>query len=161
MSILPVNGNKGAWFGFSARSRGRATAITIAHRHEMFSRNLAADAVGRSGSNEHGIELRRKGSRTVRKTGAGGRREGIPEQNQSCAERRCGCRAAAQAHAGILRMLRLAFVSARTLAARETTAHVSNCTICRGGARRAAQKPYDRKFERGSCVSSWGRARQF
>src|SRR6267143_636193 len=74
MSILPANGNELAWFGFSARSRGQATAITIAHRHETFSRNPAADAIGRSGSNEHGPDLRRKGSRTVRKIGTGVRR---------------------------------------------------------------------------------------
>src|ERR1700730_3733570 len=141
MSILPANGNELAWFGFSARSRGQATAITIAHRHETFSRNPAADAIARSGNNEHGPGLRRKGSRTVRKIGAGVRWEAVPEQDKSCAEQRCGCGAAAHAHARILRMLRLAFVSARTLAARETVAHVSKCSICPAGARRAAQKP--------------------
>src|SRR5205807_6037403 len=131
MSILPPNGNKSAWFGFSARSRGQATAITIAHRHGTFSRNPAADAIGRSGSNEHDPNLRRKGSRTVRKIDVGVRREAVPEQNQSCAEQRCGCGAAAQAYARILRMLRLAFVSAWTQAARETAAHVSGRFVCR------------------------------
>src|SRR4029077_1840099 len=161
MSILPANGNELAWFGFSARSRGQATAITIAQRHETFSRNPAADAIGRSGNNEHGSGLRRKGSGTVRKIGAGVRREAIPEQDQSCAEQRCGCGSAAQAHARILRMLRLAFLSAWTLAACETAAHVSKCIVRLSGARRAAQKPYDGKFETGSCVSSWRRPRQF
>src|SRR6266446_449134 len=140
MSILPANGNKGAWFGFSARSRGQATAITIAHKHETFSRDPACDAISGSGNNEHDPDLRRKGSRTVRKIGVGVRREAVPEQNQSCTEQRCGCGAAAQAHTRILRMLRLAFVGARTLAARETAAHVSERFVCRTGARRAAQK---------------------
>src|SRR6266550_3576463 len=161
MSILPANGNKGAWFGFSARSRGQATAITIAHRHETFSRNPACDAIGGSGSNEHGPDLRRKGSRTVRKIDVSVRREAVPEQNQSCAEQRCGCGAAAQAHACILRMLRLAFVDTRALAACETTTHLSKSIVCRSGARGAAQKPYGGEFETGSCVSSWRGPRQF
>src|SRR5438094_5559406 len=101
MSILPANGNELAWFGFSARSRGQATAITIAHRDETFSRNPAADVIGRSGSNEHGPDLRRKGSRTVRKIGVGVRREAVPEQNQACAGQRCGRGAAEQAHVRI------------------------------------------------------------
>ena len=48
MPILPVNRNERAWFGFSTRSRRQATAITVAHKHETFSRNLAPDAVGGS-----------------------------------------------------------------------------------------------------------------
>src|SRR4029077_570784 len=108
MSILPANGNELEWFGFSARSRGQATAITIAHRHETFSRNPAADAVGHSGGNEHGSGLRRNGSRTFRKIGPGERREAVPEQNQSCAEQRCGRGTTAQADSRVLRMLRLA-----------------------------------------------------
>src|SRR6267378_1200368 len=161
MSILPVNGNERAWFGFSARSRRQATAITLAHRHETFSCNPAADAIGRSGGNGHGPDLRRKVSRTIRRIGAGVRREAVPEQNQSCPEQRCGCGGAARAHACILRMLRLAFVSARTLAARETTAHVSKCIVCRAGARGAAKEPYGGKFETGSCVSPWRREDEF
>src|SRR3989442_3783810 len=98
MSILPANGNKSAWFGFSARSRGQATAITIAHRHGTFSRNPAADAIGRSGSNEHGPDLRRKGSRSVRKIGVGVRREAIPEQNYALVSHRVGVVAALQDH---------------------------------------------------------------
>ena len=50
MSILPVNRNERAWFGFSTHSRRQATAITVAHKHETFSRNLAPDAVGGSGT---------------------------------------------------------------------------------------------------------------
>jgi hypothetical protein len=36
-----------------------------------------------------------------------------------------------------------------------------NASFCLAGARRAAQKSYDGKFETGSCVSSWRRADEF
>ena len=161
MPILPVNRNERAWFGFSTHSRRQATAITVAHKHETFSRNLAPDAVGGSGSGKHGVDVRRKGSRTIRRVGPRVRRQTISKQNQSCAEQRCGRGAAAQTHSGVLRLLRLAFVSARALAACETAAHVSKCTICRAGARGTAKKSYRGKFEAGSCVSSRRRPRQF
>lgn len=161
MSILPVNRNERAWLGFSARSRCQATAITLAHKHETFSRNLAVDAVGRSAGNKHGRDLRRKGSGAIRRVGAGVRRQTIPEQNQSCAEQRCGRGTTAQADSRVLRMLRLAFVGTRALAACETTAHVSKRVVCRSGARRAAQKSYRGKLETGSCVSSRRRPRSF
>src|SRR4030095_10989385 len=115
MSILRANRNERAWFGFSTRSRCQATAITVAHKHDTFSRNLGADSVGRSAGNEHGPDLRRKGSGAIRRVGACVRREAIPKQNQSCAKQRRGRSAAARTHAGILRLLRLAFVRARTL----------------------------------------------
>src|SRR5919198_4668664 len=75
-------------------------------------------------------DFRRNGSRTVRQIGAGLRSQRIPKQDQSRAEQRCGCGPAAQTHADILRMLRLAFVSARTLAAHETAAHISKSIVC-------------------------------
>ena len=139
MPILPVNRNERAWFGFSTHSRRQATAITVAHKHETFSRNLAPDAVGGSGSGKHGVDVRRKGSRTIRRVGPRVRRQTISKQNQSCAEQRCRRGAAAQTHSGVLRLLRLAFVSARALAACEAAAHVSKCTIC-SAAREALRK---------------------
>ena len=140
MPILPVNRNERAWFGFSTRSRRQATAITVAHKHETFSRNLAPDAVGGSGSSKHGADVRRKGSRTIRRVGAGVRRQTISKQNQSCAEQRCGRGTAAQTHSGVLRMLRLAFVGTRALAACETAAHVSKCIRLPQQAREALRK---------------------
>src|SRR5439155_2431993 len=161
MSVLPANRNERAWFGFSTRSPCQATAITLAHKHEAFSRNLAVHAVARSASNEHSPHLRRKGSGPICRVGAGVRRQTIPKQNQSRAEQRCRRGTAEQADSRVLRMLRLAFGGTRTLAPCETVAHVSKCTVCRSGTRSAAQKSYDGKFEAGSCVSSRRRPRQF
>src|SRR4029077_1263136 len=79
VSILPVNGNKRAWFGFSACSHCEATAITIAHEHEAFPCSAAADDLDFSSSDEFAADLRREGGRTVRKIGARLCREGIPE----------------------------------------------------------------------------------
>src|SRR5206468_3436082 len=89
MSVLPASRNEHAWFGFSTRSRCQATAITLAHKHEAFSRNLAVDAIARSASNEHSPDLRRKGGGAICRVGSGVRRQTIPKQNQSCAEQRC------------------------------------------------------------------------
>src|SRR4029453_5907165 len=105
--------------------------------------------------------LRRKSSGTFRKIGAGVRCQGIPKQNQSCVEQRCGCGAAAQTHADILRMLRLAFISARTLVARETVTHISKCIVCQRGAGGTAQKTYCGKVKTGCCLSSRRRPDEF
>src|SRR6266516_3379088 len=140
MSILPAKGNKRAWFGFSACSRCEATAFTIGHKHEAFPRSLAADAVDLSSSDGRGADVRREDSRAVREPGAGVCQEGVPKQNQPCTKQRCRCGAAAQAHARVLWLLRLAFLSARTLAPREAAAHVPKRIVWRCGARCAAKK---------------------
>src|SRR5438876_7850219 len=123
MSILPPNGNERAWSEFSARSRSEATAITIGHAHEAFPCS-AADGDLDFSSDERAADLRRENGRAVREIGARVCREAIPKQNQSCVEQRCRCGAAAQAHARVLWLLRLAFLSARTLAPREAAAHI-------------------------------------
>ena len=64
------------------------------------------------------------------------RPQGIPEQDQPHDEQRCRCGAAAHADARVLRLLRLAFVGARPLAAGAAGADVSRCAIC--GARTEA-----------------------
>src|SRR6476620_2689320 len=142
MSISGSNGNKRAWLGFSARSRCEATAITIGHEHEAFPRNFAPDAVDLSRSDGLGADIRREGRRAVREIGARVCREGISEQNQSCLKQRNGCGPAEQAYAGVLWLLRLAFLGARTLVARKTAAHLSRRILCRSGARCASKKSY-------------------
>src|SRR4026207_880139 len=159
MPILPVNRNEHAWFGFSTRSRRQATAITVAHKDETLSRDLGPDAAG--GRGKHGVDVRRKGSRTIRRVSAGMRRQTVSKQNQSCAEQRCRRGTAVQTYSGVLRLLRLAFVGPRALAPCETAAHISKCAICRAGTRGTPQKSYNGKFEAGSCVSSRRRPRQF
>src|SRR5882672_8829969 len=60
--------------------------------------------------------VRRAGCRTIRKSSAGVRTQGVSEQDLAQPQLRRGCRAAAQAHAGVLWLLRLAFIRSRTLA---------------------------------------------
>src|SRR5688572_22153385 len=65
-----------------------------------------------------GGHARRTHRRTVCGPGAGMRPQGIPEQDRPRPELSYGCEVAARADARLLRMLRLAFVGARPLAAR-------------------------------------------
>src|ERR1700730_1851191 len=105
--------------------------------------------------------MRCKSGGAIRKARAGMRAQRISEQDQSCAEQRCRHRPAAETDTGILRLLRLAFVGARTLAASQAGAHVSRGTV-RGGRSGSAQtKSERRKFETRSDLYSWDGPRQF
>src|SRR5262249_53259611 len=70
-------------------------------------------------------------------------------------------RAATETDARVLRLLRLAFVSAWTLAAGAAVAHLSRRVIRKRRARRFEGKPHSRKSEQGSRISERRRPREF
>src|SRR5262249_2688309 len=96
--------------------------------------------------------IRREGGGTLRQARAGVRAQGISEQDRARAQQRRGRRAAAEIDAGILRLLRLALVGARALAARPPAADVSTRAICQRRARSAEAKSNRGESETGSGI---------
>src|ERR1019366_1038485 len=75
----------------------------------------------------------------LRRPGARLRPQTVPQQDRAFLELRCRCQAAARADPGVLRLLRLAFLGPRALAAGPPRAPVSasavrGCSALRGGA---------------------------
>ncbi len=113
------------------------------------------DAV-RADPRSHAIRCSRRGA--IREPGAGVRAKRISKQNLAQPELRCRRCAAAQTHTGVLRLLRLAFVGARTLAARAAGAHVSRRAVHATRTRGAEEIADARKHCAGSGVSARRRA---
>src|SRR5258706_988 len=82
------------------------------------------------------------------------RAQAVSEPCEPHHEQRCRRGAAAAAHARVLRLLRLAFVGPRTLAAGAAGAQVSRGAVRRARARRAARKLDGRAHRRRSEVSA-------
>jgi hypothetical protein len=91
----------------------------------------------------------RKSGGALRHTRARVRAQRISKQDQSRAQQRCGRGAAAKTDAGILWLLRLALVGARTLVAGQTGPHISGRAVCERCTRRAQAKSDRGKFETG------------
>jgi hypothetical protein len=66
--------------------------------------------------------------------------QGIPESHQSHVEQRCGCAASAKTDSRFLRVLRLAFLGARTLAPHSLGQDVSGRAVCSGVSREALRQ---------------------
>ena len=77
----------------------------------------------------------------VRRSGARLRAPGIPEQDRARAQQRRGREAAARADPGLLRLLRLALLGARALAARAAGPPLSRRALRAAGARGARREP--------------------
>src|SRR6185295_13795868 len=78
----------------------------------------------------------------------------VPEQDLAQSQLRCGRRAAAQAHAGVLRLLRLALLGSRSLAARAAGAHVSRRAVRGEGPRSAGTKHHPGEHRAGGYLSA-------
>ncbi len=97
--------------------------------------------------------------RTIRSPRARVRPEGIPEQDLACFEFPRGCESATRADAGVLRMLRLAFIGARPLAAGTLDPRVSQCAIRNRCARGTQGEHHSSSHRRRSCVFECHRTR--
>src|SRR5581483_10338495 len=92
--------------------------------------------------------------------GAGLRPQGVPEQALALAELRRRRGAATQAHARLLRLLRLALVGARPLDAGAHRAHFSRSEVHAAHPRGAGPEPDRGKRRRRSRLSARRRTRQ-
>src|SRR2546430_4235577 len=102
--------------------------------HEEACRCLADFFSGRAAGGGGVAEVRRESRGTVRAARAHLRGEGISKQDQPSAQQRRERGAAAKTDAGVLRLLRLAFVGPRTLVARAIGENFSRRTIREAGA---------------------------
>ena len=96
----------------------------------------------------------------LRRARARVRAQGVSEQDRARARGRCGRAAAARADAGVLRLLRLAFVGARALAARAARAAVSRSGDCERRPRGARGEPHagEHRARRWSICAATGRS---
>src|ERR1043166_44080 len=105
--------------------------------------------------------VRRESSPAFRRSRPGVWRKGISEQDQPSLEQRRRCRAAAKTYTGILRLLRLAFVSPRTLVAGALGENFPRRPVCEASPGSAPQKSQRGKPKTGSRLFTRRRPGQF
>src|SRR2546423_13754192 len=89
------------------------------------------------------------------------RAQGISQQDQSRSQRRQRCRTTTKTDARVLRLLRLAFLSAWALAAGAVVAHFPGRIVRQRRTRCLENKPQLRKSEAGSGISAGRRPGEF